>query len=276
MPSLHPGESVDTASQLIRAGRREEAKRVLGRLLRGNPDHALAWGLLSGLVEDPAQKTDCLRQVLRLDPGNRQAAEALRRLTGERPAPAQPEEELRCPGCNAPLEVRFVGKLRDKRATCRFCGTQVDLPDTYRRVQRRQAQEEHDWGNRTVDTVVVETRSDGVLGPGSEGTGLDGQEIRYSLTSTTTNLSGQDTKPRGLLGAVLDIFAKGTVRAKRAKDAQASAEKELLSPEEIIRLAGGPLPAEERTVCPQCQATISKTAAWCQWCGTRFPDQSDR
>jgi hypothetical protein len=276
VPSLHPGASIDTASQLIRTGRREEAKHVLGQLLRGNPDHALAWGLLSGLVNDPAQKADCLRQVLRLDPGNRQAAEALRRLTGERPVPAHSEEELRCPGCNAPLDVRFEGELRDKRAICRYCGTQVDLPDTYRRVQRRHAQEEHDWGSRTVDTVVVETRSDGVLGPASEETAFDGQEIRYTLTPATTDQPGQDTKPRGLLGTVLDMFAKGTARTKRDKDAQASAEKELLSPEEIIRRAGGPLPPEERTVCPQCQATISKTAAWCQWCGTRFPDESNR
>jgi hypothetical protein len=370
MLSPHPSESVDTASQLIRVGRREEAKRMLGRLLRSYPDHALAWGLLSGLVDDPAQQADCLRQILRLDPGNRQVAEALRHLTGAQPALVQPEAGLRCPGCNAPLEVRFVGELYDKRAVCRYCSTQVDLPDAYRRVQHRHAQEEHDWGSRVVDTMIVETRSDGALGdePDASGTGpeemrsmvekqveqmidttlperagsgdmlrvlrglseaeserlrqgqMTPQELyrlvtelgadisredlarelaeqgfaafpskdqthesitshleweKYTVSSPAPRPSGQDTRPRGVLGAVLDLFARETGR-RRKRDDSTPGEEGNLSPEAIIRLAGGPLPPEKRTTCPQCQATISTDASWCQWCGTRFSDESDR
>jgi hypothetical protein len=46
----------------------------------------------------------------------------------------------------------------------------------------------------------------------------------------------------------------------------------MLTPEEIIQAAGGPLPPEERRTCPKCGATISKRASWCQWCSTRFSE----
>jgi hypothetical protein len=56
--------------------------------------------------------------------------------------------------------VRFVGELRDKRAVCRHCGSQVDLPDTYRRVQRRHEQESQEpqppevQGNLSTKEVI--------------------------------------------------------------------------------------------------------------------------
>jgi hypothetical protein len=343
---------------------------VLGQLLRANPDHALAWGLLSGVVDDPAQKADCYRQILRLDPGNRSASEALRRLTGAPPTSAVTEEALRCPGCNAPLEVCLVGELHDKRALCRYCGTQVDLPDSYRRVQRRHAREEHDWGSRIVDTVVVEARSDGdpERGPDAPGLGqtegrsmvekqveqmieatfpeqavseemlkvlrglseaeserfrqgqMTPQELhrlvleggvdisredlarelaeqgfstfpgqdqageslashvewtQYTVSTPAPGRPREDTKRGGVLGAVMDLFARETGR-KRQEDDETSNQAGNLSTEEIIRLAGGPLPPEKRTTCPQCGATISRDASWCQWCGTRFSDQPNR
>ena len=40
-----------------------------------------------------------------------------------------------------------------------------------------------------------------------------------------------------------------------------------LTPEEILRLAGDPLPEQERRNCPNCDAVISRSAERCEWCG---------
>jgi hypothetical protein len=46
-----------------------------------------------------------------------------------------------------------------------------------------------------------------------------------------------------------------------------------LTPDEIVEAAGGPLPPQERTKCPRCDATISVKASRCEWCGTWFSDR---
>jgi hypothetical protein len=40
-----------------------------------------------------------------------------------------------------------------------------------------------------------------------------------------------------------------------------------LSPDDVIQLAGGPLPPEERWACPQCGAVVPRSAEKCAWCG---------
>jgi uncharacterized paraquat-inducible protein A len=39
-----------------------------------------------------------------------------------------------------------------------------------------------------------------------------------------------------------------------------------LTPDEIIKLAGGPLPPGERHRCHNCDAVISRAEAKCPWC----------
>ena len=43
-----------------------------------------------------------------------------------------------------------------------------------------------------------------------------------------------------------------------------------LDPEEIVRLAGDPLPEDQRNNCPDCKAVISKDAKRCEWCGNEL------
>jgi molecular chaperone DnaK (HSP70) len=40
-----------------------------------------------------------------------------------------------------------------------------------------------------------------------------------------------------------------------------------LTPEEILNLAGDPLPENERRNCPKCDAVISRDSTRCEWCG---------
>ena len=76
-------------------------------------------------------------------------------------------------------------------------------------------------------------------------------------------------KRRGPWGRLLGLLTQRRVRTG-SDTAERGTGPGNLSTEEIIRLAGGPLPPEERQKCPQCEATISKQATWCQWCGARF------
>jgi hypothetical protein len=43
------------------------------------------------------------------------------------------------------------------------------------------------------------------------------------------------------------------------------------SPEEIIQMAGGPLPPEERHECPECGAIVARTDPKCPWCDAPLP-----
>ena len=48
-----------------------------------------------------------------------------------------------------------------------------------------------------------------------------------------------------------------------------------LSPDDVIQLAGGPLPPEERWACPQCGAVVPRSAEKCAWCGASLSGPRD-
>jgi hypothetical protein len=51
----------------------------------------------------------------------------------------------------------------------------------------------------------------------------------------------------------------------------ASSRFAMPSPEEIIEMAGGPLPPEERHQCPECGAVVARTDSKCSWCDAPLP-----
>jgi hypothetical protein len=206
------------------------------------------------------------------------------------------------------MEVRFVGDLQDKRATCQYCGTELDLTDTYQQVKRQQEREKRPWGTRTVETTVIETRSDraGDLADGPvpefvdgwleergisipEGdlqqrlkkrgrlvifrTGLD--RGRVTLRRTTQETGREDRNRSGVL-KVLDFLSRGGSTVGTPDVSPVLPSDRSLTPDEIIEAAGGPLPPGERRECPECGATISRQASRCTWCGAWFEDQEAR
>ncbi|MGC9358033.1 MAG: hypothetical protein ACP5GX_09205 [Anaerolineae bacterium] len=148
--------TLDEIFRQVESGRLQAAKRRLMDYLRANPHNVAAWMLLAKLLDDPQQQADCYQQVLGLDPGHRQAARALEGLT----SPAE-GLLLRCPQCGGAMETYFVEDLHDKRARCLYCGTEVDLPDSFQRVRRTRTSEQQAGVHRFEDTLVVESRSDG-------------------------------------------------------------------------------------------------------------------
>ena len=68
---------LESIRALIAAGNRDEAMRQLARVLSTDPGDILAWLLMAQVIEDPARKADCYRQVLKIDPQNSEALQFL-------------------------------------------------------------------------------------------------------------------------------------------------------------------------------------------------------
>lgn len=73
-------DPIRKAADLIRVGRREEARPILARFLQDNPDSANGWMLMSMCISDRQRQIDCLRQVLRLEPDHSLAQSRLAKL----------------------------------------------------------------------------------------------------------------------------------------------------------------------------------------------------
>lgn len=289
----------------ITAGDREGARLDLLEILKADPDNAEAWSLLATLLTDPAEQVECYRQVLRIDPDDRQAAtwlEALSQYLPEAPDPgettAAEKWTLQCAQCGGTTEVRFVGDLHDKRAFCPHCGSQTDLPDTYQRVERRREQEQRPGGgSRFEESLSVEMRSDRPLGQGSSSEGGDLDQLLRDLN--LPNLDDETLRQLGQQGVVAGASEQilhssetdsgeadwmdrvlGRARDGALDDHADEADLEQiggvpqpgkLTPEDIIRLAGGPLPLEDRRKCLKCGAVVSRSESRCPWCSTPLP-----
>jgi hypothetical protein len=160
-------DPLDEVQRSASAGDVEGARNGLVRVLRADPQNIAAWELLATLVDDPDKRASCYRQILRIDPGNSQIAARLAALANQAPAASAEETSsigkprtLRCQQCGGAMEVRFAGELRDKRAVCGFCGSEIDLPDAFQRVETQHDHQHRPWGSHTVDTLLVETRID--------------------------------------------------------------------------------------------------------------------
>jgi hypothetical protein len=73
-------EAIRRAADLIRLGRREEARPILARYLQAIPDSVDAWMLMSMCISDRQRQIDCLRQVLRINPDHSLAQSRLVKL----------------------------------------------------------------------------------------------------------------------------------------------------------------------------------------------------
>lgn len=74
---------LQNAYELIKAGKRAQAREILIPLARANPDLGDVWLLLGHAASDPPEKIRCFQQVLRLEPGSQQAKNQLCRLLAQ-------------------------------------------------------------------------------------------------------------------------------------------------------------------------------------------------
>jgi Tol biopolymer transport system component len=94
MTPLEEKEILNAAIGLVRAGRREEARQMLQRLIREDPKREVAWMWFVETLPDPAMRVAALRECLRHNPESRLALNGLRMLgTGvipRKPPPPMP------------------------------------------------------------------------------------------------------------------------------------------------------------------------------------------
>lgn len=80
MPYPSTADELQEAFRLIKAGRNAEASDILLPLVARNQNDANGWYLLGFAVPDRAQKIDCFKRVLRIDPANTAARKQLDQL----------------------------------------------------------------------------------------------------------------------------------------------------------------------------------------------------
>lgn len=217
---------LQSIKQQIVKGNHEEARSRLVDYLRAEPDDADAWALLALLAREPAEQLQCYRQVLRIDPGNRQAATWVHSLsalasqsTGQRAASADHSASQR-----KVLEDPLEAALAD-----------LDLPD----VQEAEGQSTP----RSAPTARLPSHS-----------AADRQSTPRELLDRLSTAQESEFGP----DLPQEESAPGTAAAA-------------LAPEDILRLAGGPLPKEERRKCPACGAVVSRKETRCAWCSSPLP-----
>jgi hypothetical protein len=105
-------EELEQAFAAIKRGEEEQARVLLARLLKDDPEYIPGWVLLSKLAPNNMQKAAFLDKILSLDPGHiyaRQEMEALQagvtrealaEVTGE---PASEEEKIEAAAVDAPM-----------------------------------------------------------------------------------------------------------------------------------------------------------------------------
>lgn len=226
--------TLEPIRQQINAGDRQEAQAALVRLLEAEPDNADAWALLAILLTHPAERARCYREILRIDPDNRQAALWLEALTGAQPSVQEPP-----------------------------------------RASEPSAPVPGDEGQPATPTAQGEDELEHLLDEMS----LLGPDDRPEQPSREPMIPKRQAERRGFLDGLLGRRQRETYEPD-AEDlltgpGEMGAAAGALSPDLILKLAGGPLAPEERRNCPQCDAVVSRHEARCPWCSAALGDAED-
>jgi hypothetical protein len=191
---------------------------------------------------------------------------------------------LECEVCGGKMEVRFVDEMRDKQLVCTYCGSEADIPDAYRRTIRKREHDNKPLESHTTESMFFEARRDGLPGLKSFEDSPGKEDLRELIEQG--GLEGiEDEIIEALKRRGFDIPSGGKssiVSTIRRLDKQNEEMKNKLprgyiplTPQEILELAGQPLPVEERRNCPNCEAVISRHAKQCPWCSVPLAGSKD-
>ncbi len=112
----------------VRAGRREEARDILTRLVEVDERNEQAWLWLSGVLDDPEDVRICLENVLDLNPANVQAQQGLKWLEsryGPRPVSAPAPATQPAVAAPAPVQTPAMALPPAVTHTTRNLGQQL-------------------------------------------------------------------------------------------------------------------------------------------------------
>jgi hypothetical protein len=224
-------DSLDAIKHQINAGDREGAQLALREILKTEPDSADAWRLLAILLSDPSEKAECYRQILRVNPDDRHAAAWLEALK---------PEMRRSPFGSVPVDSQpgeamgaGAGPIEEVLGSPE---QDLELPGAKDSVPRQPSDQEE---GRTL----------------SEGLGRrpDTPSKSPGLLDRIMGRRQRSQPPAGSLISSLD-------------EGDAEVQPGSLNPADILRMAGGPLPPEDRRKCHECGAVVSRNDLRCPWC----------
>jgi len=148
MTEFNIEEALQKGIKAARRGHKEPAQRLLSQVVEADPHNEQGWLWLARVVDDPQMQAQCLQRALAINPDNQWAAEQLSGLqsqaaapeqaapTGSTPTPGYAEpspasdiklETLKCPNCQASLELRGGSDI--KSIVCNYCGSVLDLTE---------------------------------------------------------------------------------------------------------------------------------------------------
>ncbi|MCA9905409.1 MAG: pre-peptidase C-terminal domain-containing protein [Anaerolineae bacterium] len=76
----------------IKAGKKQQAEKLLISVLQQHPENADAWWLLANALNAPAEQEEALQEVLKLRPGDEKAQKMLARFAPPPPAPVEEDD----------------------------------------------------------------------------------------------------------------------------------------------------------------------------------------
>lgn len=129
----HVTQLLQRGIALAKAGRKEEARHCLERVIQADERNEQAWLWLSGMLESGEERRICLENVLAINPASAAAQRGLRLLGEQPPGPAAPPSTKTgdaCPRCGARLPA--YGKACPACrlpliVDCPACGEYVDV-----------------------------------------------------------------------------------------------------------------------------------------------------
>lgn len=230
-------DSLDSIKHQVNAGDQEGARLALRELLEAEPDNTDAWALLAILLADPADKAECYRQILRVNPTDRHAATWLEAL----------EPDVR----RSSMDTMPVGKQPGRALSTEPSAGQGDL-----------------------DKLLEDMDLPG-LANRTSGRTVDPEMDRDLGEDLTKWPEAQPGRP-GFLGRFLGQRQRARPEAPSLgpslNDEDPTVQPGSLNPADILRMAGGPLPPEERRKCPVCGAVVSRKESRCPWCSASLQE----
>lgn len=99
---MEPKDQIAFGMDLAKQGDIPRARELIAKAVKADPTLKQGWWALAHLLEDEQQRIECVRQVLKLDPENKQAKAKLQELMGVTPpiearVQAPPIEEVQPP-----------------------------------------------------------------------------------------------------------------------------------------------------------------------------------
>lgn len=160
-----------------------------------------------------------------------------------------PEKQINqpCPKCKRTFIVRTTNWKQEPFALCLDCGKEFNLPETF---SSRGTAPREDLPPELMDTMGIES-------PHTPG-GLSPEEIQELEAKGFDFFIKEEPDLTIGVGNVVRQIPGMMFRQDKPNE---------LTPDDILRMAGDPLPEDKRLNCPKCDAVISRDAKRCEWCG---------